>query len=134
MPIDLRKYDRKYVEILYGSKTLIGRLVGNVLYTDSGTIYRYDFSSGPPYELNEQNISAITDITKQTFESLKNSEKSWADSEREWADAERKWKNAGWTPQQHPNYKSIVDTLANTRKTLTNIRERIREIDEVGTS
>jgi len=120
MPINLRKYDGKYIEVLYGSETLRGRLVGTMLYE-----IRLD-GIDRIYELNEQQIAAIRDITKEVYESLKMDEKRLADSEKEWAESKKEWRNAGqeWTDQQHSDYRNIVDKLAD-------IRKKIREIEKL---
>ena len=75
MPINLAKYNGRYVEIIYGSTRLRGKLINNALVEyylgsdnlGSDTVYCLDKE---PYNLNEQNIDAIRDITRNIYKNL----------------------------------------------------------------
>ena len=69
MPIDLQKYDGKYVQISCGSIELEGKLIGNTLfeyYLGDDTVYPLH----KQYEINEHNISAIRDMTSEIYTRL----------------------------------------------------------------
>jgi len=87
--IDIRKYDERYVAILYGSSVIIGKLhVGETvelkdsvtsykpLETPHGTYYarKYGLEDVTTIELNERNINAVLDITDEIYKTLEHFE------------------------------------------------------------
>jgi len=65
MPINLMKYQGRYVKVLYGPNGLTGKLVGNrlLVYTLGGDVVE-------TWELNEGSIDAIADVTSSSYRDL----------------------------------------------------------------
>lgn len=87
MPLNLKKYDGRYVGVLYGSTVIAGKLrveEGGVMLEEAATTgSSLDFGLlGSSYadsrqfehtksmEINAENINAIRDITNEIYESL----------------------------------------------------------------
>jgi uncharacterized protein with von Willebrand factor type A (vWA) domain len=83
MPIDLRKYDGRYVEIMYGSLKIMGKLclgeeeamikefcIGRTFDVTDYIKGYVDGQLGDSIVINERNINFLRDVTEEIYEYL----------------------------------------------------------------